>query len=124
MAINNNNNNNFLFILICIGIIFVVFILPCLENININETNKLKETFDNLQLPKIDQNICSQQCCKFTQWPIPFNTTDPNNKMDLSNYIGSNFSCNNGQTGGGCVCYTKSDNDYLANHGQQNTKMD
>ena len=110
-----------LFILICICIMFFVFILPMLDNKNISEKFELQEQFDNLNIGKIDKNICSRQCCKFTQWPIPFNTQDPgSSNKDLGNYIGSNFTCNYGQTGGGCVCYQKSDNDYLANRGQDN----
>jgi hypothetical protein len=107
-----------LFILIFICIVFFVFILPMLDNKNMTEQFELQEQFENIGIVKIDQNICSRQCCKFTQWPVPFNTQDPTSSNDSGNYIGSNLSCNYGQTGGGCVCYTKSDNDYLANHGQ------
>jgi len=124
----NINNNQLLLILITISIIFFVFILPNLEKQNDQENNELKEQFNNLSfntatnddglLHKIDQKICSNQCCKFTQWPVNFNTNDPNNNLDTSKYIGSNFSCNNGQTGGGCVCYESGDNNYLSNHGQ------
>ena len=117
----NNNNNNLLLVLITITIIFFVFVLPNLESRARQEDDELKEEFENLSLNtehKIDQKICSRQCCKFTQWPVSFNTNDPN--IDTSKYIGSNFSCNNGQTGGGCVCYEKEDNTYLSNHGQDN----
>lgn len=115
------SDKKLLFILICIGIFFFIFILPMLDNKNIIEKNELQEQFDNLGIPKLDKNICSRQCCKFTQWPVPFNTQDSTSSNNFSNYIGSNLSCNFGQTGGGCVCYQKSDNDYLANHGQNST---
>ena len=105
-----------LFILIFICIVFFVFILPMLDNKNMTEQFELQEKFENIV--KIDKNICSLDCCKFTQWPVPFNTQDPTSSNDTGNYIGSNLTCNYGQTGGGCVCYTKSDNDYLANRGQ------
>lgn len=128
----NINNNQLLLILITISIIFFVFILPNLEQQNDQENNELKEQFNNLSfntatnddglLHKIDQKICSNQCCKFTQWPVNFNTSDPNNNLDTSKYIGSNFSCNNGQTGGGCVCYESGDKNYLSNHGQDSIK--
>jgi len=124
------NNNQSLLILITISIIFFVFILPNLEKQINQEQNELKEQFENLSfntatindktLHKVDQKICSKQCCKFTQWPVNFNTNNPNNNFDTSKYIGSNFSCNNGHTGGGCVCYETSDNNYLATHGQNN----
>ena len=64
-------------------------------------------------------NQCSRQCCKHTQWPVPFNTTDPNVKPeDLKDYIGTNLTCNNGQVSGGCVCVKKEDYEYLSTHGQ------
>ena len=122
-------NNIFIFFLI-IGIIFFVFYLPIIDNENFIDQQVLKEKFNNLNnlednnLYKIDKNICSSQCCKFTQWPVPFNTSDPNNTIDFSKYIGSNFSCNYGNTGGGCVCYTKENYNYLANHGQTNNVPD
>jgi hypothetical protein len=79
-----------------------------------------KEQIDNFSnLIKIDQNICSPQCCKHTQWPVSFNTIDPNIDQNLfKDYIGSNLSCNNGPTGGGCLCVTKKDYEYLSKRGQ------
>lgn len=68
---------------------------------------------------RIDLKPCSKQCCKFVQWPVPFNTKNPIVSDDtLNNYIGSNLSCNLGD-GGGCVCITKDDYNYLSNHGQK-----
>jgi hypothetical protein len=111
------SNNELFGILVIIGILFIIFILPILEVENFKEGFELKEKFDNIV--KIDQNICSAQCCKFTQWPLPFNTQNPNiDDKSLENYIGSNLSCNNGQTGGGCVCFTPKDFNYLAKRGK------
>ena len=119
------NDQKLMFVLICICIVFFVFILPILDNKNKSEQFELQEQFENLNMAKIDKNICSRQCCKFTQWPVPFNTQDPSSSnTDLNQFIGSNLSCNYGQTGGGCVCYKKSDNDYLSNHCQDNTFTD
>jgi hypothetical protein len=115
-----NNNNIFLFFLL-IGIIFFVFYLPIIDNENLIDQNNFKEKFDSLT--KIDKNICSQQCCKFTQWPVPFNTSDPNSTVDYSKYIGSNFSCNSSFSGGGCLCIDKNDYNFLGNHGQDLTNM-
>jgi hypothetical protein len=106
-----NNNNIFIFFLI-FGIIFFVFYLPIIDNENFIDQQKLNKNLEKNNENKIDKNICSSQCCKFTQWPIPFNTSDPNNTIDFSKYIGSNFSCN-----GGCVCYTKENNNYLTSRG-------
>ena len=84
------------------------------SNTNIINTN----TTNNIDLNKIDKNICSKQCCKFVQWPIPFNTRNPIVKDDvLDNFIPSNFACNGGENGG-CVCLTKDNYKYLSNHGQ------
>jgi hypothetical protein len=117
-------NNNVIFILISIGIIFFIFILPIIDQYNFKESNILKEEFENLKTVKIYENICSKQCCKFTQWPIPFNTQDPKiNNDDMKDYIGTNFFCNYGESGGGCLCMKQSDYDYLTNHGQVNNDI-
>jgi len=94
--------------LVCL-IIFFLFILPLLER---------NETFDATNLHKMDTNICSKQCCKFTQWPVGFNTVNPNIPAGtLDKFIPTNFACNNGENGG-CVCATKDDYNYLSNKGQ------
>lgn len=81
---------------------------------NISSNKNKRKVFDDY---KIDTNICSKQCCKFTQWPIPFNTKNPIiNNETLNNFIPSNLSCNRGENGG-CVCLTKDNFDYLSNHG-------
>jgi hypothetical protein len=110
---NKLSDKNTFIILLCVGIFFFFIIMPCLD----------KENFTDLLsgdkiIRKIDQNICSTQCCKHTQWPTPFNTTDPNINSNLfKDYIGTNFSCNNGPTGGGCLCVNKKDYEYLSNRG-------
>ena len=111
-------------ILILIGIIFYFYIMPCIDLQNEKELKEQYETFNN-DIIKIDNSIdkfdtksCSKQCCKHIQWPIPFNTTDPNNKDLYKDYIGSNFSCNLGPTGSGCLCLKKEDYEYLSNHMQ------
>jgi hypothetical protein len=79
----------------------------------IDNDSSIKEVKDN-SISKIDQNICSKQCCKFIQWPIPFNTRNPIiSDETLNKFIPSNLSCT-----GGCVCLTKDDFNYLSNHGQ------
>lgn len=105
---------------ILLGLVLFLQLLKCFEKMNNNESEELNEEFNNLSIPKIDQHVCSRQCCKFTQWPVPFNTHEPNkDSKEYDKYIGSNFSCNLGQTGGGCVCFEKSDYEYLSNHGQE-----
>jgi len=130
------SDNTFLILAILIGILIIFVIYPNIMSQNQNEgfqidqqVNKIltdaiksaepeKEKTVNTDVPKIDQRICSKQCCKFTQWPVPFNTRNPIVKDDvLNNFIPSNFACNGGENGG-CVCLTKDDYNYLSEHGQ------
>lgn len=72
----------------------------------------------NSEIIKIDQNACSKQCCNHVQWPVPFNTKNPRlNSSQENDFIPSNLSCNRGE-GGGCVCLSKKQFNYLSNHGQ------
>lgn len=116
---NELSDKNTFIILLCIGIFFFLIVMPYLDKQNSKEQ---LDNFTNLVLnsniKKIDQNICSTQCCKHTQWPVPFNTNDPYVDPNLfKDYIGTNLSCNNGPTGGGCLCVTKKDYEYLSNRG-------
>jgi hypothetical protein len=119
----NKISDKYTFILLlCVGIFFFLIIMPYLDKKN------SKDQYDNFtdllsnNIRKLDQNICSKQCCKHTQWPIPFNTNDPNIDKNLfKDYIGTNLSCNNGPTGGGCLCVNKKDYEYLSSHGQNIT---
>ena len=113
------SDKNTFIILVVIGILFFTIVMPYLDKQNSKEQmENFADLLSDKNIIKIDQNICSKQCCKFTQWPIPFNTIDPNIDPELlKNYIGSNLSCNNGPTGGGCVCVTKEDYNYLSNRG-------
>jgi hypothetical protein len=119
---NSNTDNITLFITIILIILFFLAILPMSDNCNklsfSNNCNKLSfsENLTNLNkkdnITKIDQNKCSSQCCKFNQWRLP---TELNIKID-DNFIASNLSCNNGESGG-CVCFTKNNFNMLANRG-------
>jgi hypothetical protein len=92
-------------------------VIPYLQRENWDNTdNKPEMIFDNNNdgILKVDELKCSTSCCKFNQWPLPLELRPP-----ASNYIGTNFSCNNGGTGataGGCVCIEPKDNDILSNH--------
>lgn len=111
--------DNFVVAVIVIAVIFYFIVLPYIDKQNKKESQQLRDNFEDIKFPKLDMNQCSRQCCKHTQWPVPFNTTDPNAKPeDFKDYIGSNFSCNNGQVSGGCVCIKKDDYEYLSIHGQ------
>lgn len=114
------SNNNVLILVILGAIIFFVFIMPMLDKANASEESKLKEHLNNTNTEptvKLDKNMCSKQCCKFSQWPVPTDLIEKTIPEDqLKNYIGSNMSCNFGN-GSGCLCVTKDDFNYLANHG-------
>jgi hypothetical protein len=133
-------NNKILLYSIILILVFFIIVLPCFDKLHYHDQKILNEDFDNLinaqtsdltneptntdnsdKLVLIDKNICSKACCKFTQWPVPFNTVPPNVSQEiLDKFIGTNFTCNGGSDGGGCVCASKSDLNYLTNHGQQN----
>ena len=93
--------------------------MPYLDKLNSKEQiDNFTDLLSGGNIRKLDQNICSTQCCKHTQWPVPFNTNDPNVDPNLfKDYIGTNLSCNNGPNGGGCLCVNKKDYDYLSNRG-------
>jgi hypothetical protein len=112
------SNNNVLVFVVLGAIIFFVFIMPMLDRANASEEAKLKEHLNNTEpTNKIDKNMCSKQCCKFTQWPVPDDLIEKTIPEDqLKNYVGSNMSCNFGN-GSGCLCVTKDDLNYLSNHG-------
>jgi hypothetical protein len=110
----NSDNNMYLYIIIVV-IVFFVFVLPMIDKQNKKEMFEIYESFSDIV--KVDANKCSKQCCKFTQWPVPFNTSDPKvDNSEFDKYIPSNLNCNNG-SGGGCVCITKDDYQYLSDKG-------
>jgi len=129
MKNTNLIKNTDIIILFLIGLL-IYFMLSLINEMNIKEQNELAERFMDIQktdtIVKVDQNICSKQCCKFEVWPTPFDTVNP--KLDpkfMDEFIGTNLSCGNGPESGGCVCMKKKDFNYIANHGQNyNEKYD
>ena len=118
-------NNNLVLAIVLLGaILFYLFILPSLQCEQKKDLNKLKEKFGNnsTEIRKLDQNMCSKQCCNHSQWPVPHDAkSGPISKDKLKNYIGTNLSCNYGE-GSGCLCVTKDDFNYLANRGGNSGK--
>ena len=113
-------SRNIFILIIILLIIFYIFILPYIDSYYNNTMEKFfyniapvgSTSFSNLSNDyKIDMNLCSQDCCNFTQYKLPSELSNIN-----PNYIGSNFSCNLGN-GSGCVCMKKQNLDYLTNHG-------
>lgn len=122
----------FIILSVLIGILFIFIVYPNIMSQNQTEGFQIDQQVSNMlpkiinipspktseKLPKIDERICSKQCCKFVQWPVPFNTRNPIVTDEvLGNFIPSNFACNGGENGG-CVCLTKDDYNYLSSHGQ------
>ena len=112
------SNNQVLVYVILGAILFFVFILPMIDYYNNNYSNSIKESLSNtMEIRKLDKNICSKQCCKHTQWPVPHDLHKKDiPEEEMKNYVGTNFSCNFG-SGSGCLCVSKDDFNYLANRG-------
>jgi hypothetical protein len=103
------------------AIIFFIFILPKIDSMNQEESKRLTEKLENIEenadIVKIDKNMCSRQCCKQTQWPLPKELMETDmTEEEIKKYIGSNLSCNFG-SGNGCLCVSQDDYNYLANRG-------
>jgi hypothetical protein len=112
-------NNNQTMVMVLLGaVLFFIFVLPMIDSMNKKSNIKVMEGLANTNsIPKLDTNLCSKQCCKHVQWPVPIDMKVGDiPEKDLAKYIPTNFSCNFGK-GSGCVCATKSDFDYLANRG-------
>ena len=108
-------NKNVVLYAILIAVIFFVFILPKLEKTFAEEQAQIKEKMESLKggkIIKFDENKCSRECCKWSQWPVSFMPDNKDNK-----YVGTNFMCNGGK-GGGCLCVTDKQREYLAKRAQ------
>ena len=109
--LESSSDNNIILYAVIIGVIFFCFVLPRLEKQYVKENRKLKEKMVSLKfndkIRKLDTNKCSRECCNHTQWPVPHMPSHKKGK-----YIGSNLMCNG--NGGGCLCVTKEDKEYLA----------
>ena len=104
------NNNLLLFVVFGIVILWIFMY----DNKNVKE--KLTDV-KNEQYNQLDKYMCSKQCCKFAQWPVPKELNEhtiPDDK--LVNYIGSNFACTGGDKSG-CLCITKDESQYLSQRG-------
>lgn len=102
----------FIFIFVVI-IVCVVYpnLKKCYETENWTNTEKeIKFDINNDSILKVDKLRCSRDCCKFNQWPLPIEL-----QVGQSEFIGSNFSCNNGGTSG-CVCIESDNMNTLGNH--------
>lgn len=121
VLLNRSKNNDFILYAILGAIIFFLFVLPRINNNKPKPKTKLvKERLENTNdIQKMDENLCSKQCCKFVQWPVPHDVKVGDiPEEQLKNYIPSNLSCNYGSNnGGGCLCVTKDNFNYLSQRG-------
>ena len=86
-------------------------------NVTEHLTNLFDAKPDANPIKRLDQNKCSKQCCSQNQWQLPeeLRVKDMTNE-EAKKYVPTNFSCNLG-SGGGCLCVTQDDFNYLASHG-------
>jgi hypothetical protein len=112
------SNNNVLMLVILGALVFFLFIMPQIDKRHIEDEAKLKEKLTNTEpLVKLDKNMCSRECCKFTQWPVPHDLKENHiPEEQLKEFISSNMSCNFG-SGSGCLCVKKEDLNYLSKRG-------
>lgn len=114
MLNNLLKSNNLVYILI---ILFLYFVLCKNTRENYSDGSNLGDC------KKIDQNMCSPDCCA-DQWPISFNLKrDPrisDADFQKGTIIKSNNTCTIGFQGRGCVCYSKENNDMLSTRGYNN----
>jgi hypothetical protein len=109
-----NSTHRLLIVIILVAVVvchIVPYLKKCYNTENWEDTPKMNLDNNNDGILKVDKLKCSPSCCKFNQWPLPIDL-----QMPQSDYIGSNFSCNNGQTSGGCVCIDSKDTSTLGNH--------
>ena len=122
--LNAKESKNIILLVILGAIILFTIIIP-LFNKMCNK-DKLHENLENISgSHKIDLNICSPQCCKFTQWPLPksLQPKGPLTDAQLKNMVPNNLSCGLGD-GNGCPCVSKDDFNYLRDHGGNSVNKD
>ena len=112
--LQGSEDNRVVLYAVVVAAVFLIFILPKLEKKFAQEESEVREKMESLRgssIRKLDTNKCSRDCCLYTQWPVPHMPTKKSDK-----YVGTNFMCNG--NGGGCLCVSKKDREYLARRGQ------
>ena len=118
-------NNFILFMAIVFIIIFYIIIMPIIEETHNIETKEIIDKLENVSFIKIDTKKCSKSCCINSGWPLPKELQSNDISSDeLANYIPNNFSCSVGSntSGGGCVCVSKDDHEFLGYRGNNGSR--
>jgi hypothetical protein len=108
-------------------IIFVYIIYVCIDIYNkynydpnklenLENISKYEKVCTNNDFIKIDKNKCSRKCCGLNQYQTEFLKEIDDNSEERKKYVGSNISCNFGDSSG-CLCIPKEDYAYLSNRG-------
>ena len=105
-----------------IAVIFIIIIMPVLQNCKSKDKKQLKENLENIFSgePKfLFSNKCARSCCINSGWPYPPELLEKDiSAEELKKYIPTNFSCGLGSNlNVGCLCTTKEDLDYLSKRG-------
>lgn len=65
----------------------------------------------------LQYNYCSKSCCS-AQYPVPFKLKeDPEVCANKSEFVPTNYTCNNAWQDTGCVCLTKKQSEFLGSRG-------
>jgi len=123
MLLNSKDiNTETLIYSLIIAVIFIIIIMPILQNCKSNEKMKLKENLENIFSgePKfLFKNKCARSCCVNSGWPYPPELLEKDiSPEELKKYIPTTFSCALGSNvNGGCLCVTQDDWNYLSKRG-------
>jgi hypothetical protein len=124
--LNSRESTKIVLLVILGAVILFTIIIPIFNSMCNGDMDKIHENLEDISgTRKIDLNVCSPQCCKFTQWPLPkaLQPTGPITEEQLKNVIPNNFSCGWGN-GNGCPCITTDDFNYLRDHGGNSMNKD
>ena len=103
MKLLNLNTTDIAIVVAIVILLFVMYGYPMVE--------KMTLINDDIDVKTIDTNTCSRSCCRHVQWKPPHMKEHKND-----GFVGSNYMCNGGN-GGGCVCITNEDKEYLTHRG-------
>ena len=103
-------------IFITIYTVYYFTLLLCNNNEHLENVSKYETVCEDNNIIKIDKNLCSRKCCGLTQYQSEFLKDIDDNSEERKKYVGSNMSCNFGDSSG-CLCIPKDNYDYLTNRG-------